>query len=634
MAVVTVTLFDGQTLTVEIGFSTTAGGGTVPWGGSSANITWTDVSAYVRAVSINRGRSTELDSYQAGTASVTLSNADRRFDPDYTAGAYYPNVTPVRPIRIKSGSTVMFFGFVDQWQQSYTVPTDAVAVVTCSDAFKFLNGLTLDSNYASLIKVDGAAAWYRMTEATGSTTISDTTGTYGIGRVTSGTLTSTTSLVAGDSNTAISLSGSQGITMPTSMPSAQRSTVELLISTSTTTNGSYAICTIGADESMLAFGMIVTAGVGKIQAWIGDFSGVAGVSVYSSTVTVNDGQPHHIVVGNDYLTGIVFYVDGVAGSSVTYTTATGPYTTTNVLGIPGTNTPTGYSFASNFTGTIDEFAFYKTALTATQIAAHYQARSGPAVETAGTRVTRVLNMMGWPTDSRTIDTTGDSVQAAAVQGANALTYLQNVAASDNGRFYISSDGKATYWSRNGLLGSSSYATSQATFGDSTGEKPYNAYVPQYNDQLVKNYVSVTREGGTAQIAYDSTSIGKYWQRNDSVSGLLITDDATAASLASVRLNTYKNPYTRITQVGVNPRSDTTLYTQVVGYDIGTRITIKRRPQGVGSAISADYVIEGVAHDITPDSWQTTWNVVPASATDFFVLDSSTLGVLDTSRLGY
>lgn len=627
----TVTLFDGQTLTVEIGFSTTAGGSTVPWGGASANITWTDVSAYVRTVSISRGRSSELDSYQAGTASIVLSNADRRFDPDYTAGPYYPNVTPVRPVRIKSGSTVMFFGFVDQWQQDYVVPSDATAVISCSDAFKFLNLLTLDSNYASLVRVDGAAAWYRLNEATGSTTISDSVGAYGIGTVTSGTLTSTTGLVPSDTNTALAFNATNGITMPEVYPN----TVECLISTTTTTNGTYAIFHSGFDEFTIAFGMVVTAGVGKIQAWIGDGVGIGIAGVFNSNITVNDGQPHHVVVtyrGDGYFGNL--WVDGVAGTGVgSAVTVSLDYSEPPLLATPSANYVTGYTFSSKFTGTIDELAFYKTVLTSTQVAAHNTART-LSVESAGNRVARVLQMMGWPTDSRTVDTGGDNMQATTLQGQNALTYLQNIASSDFGRFYIGANGNATFWSRNGLLGSSTYSSSQATFGDGAGEKPYNAYVPQYNDQLVKNYVSVTREGGTAQVAYDSTSIGRYWQRNDSVTGLLVTSDTTAASVAAVRLATYKTPFTRITQVGVNPRADTTLYTQVVGYDIGTRITIKRRPQGVGSAISADYIIEGVAHEITADTWQTTWNVVPASATDFFVLDSSTLGVLDTSRLGY
>lgn len=42
---------------------------------------WTDVTAYVRGLNTTRGRSRELDRYQAGRLSAVLDNRDRRFDP-------------------------------------------------------------------------------------------------------------------------------------------------------------------------------------------------------------------------------------------------------------------------------------------------------------------------------------------------------------------------------------------------------------------------------------------------------------------------------------------------------------------------------------------------------------------------
>jgi len=47
-----------------------------------------DVTAFVRSVSIRRGRSRELDRFSTGTATVVFNNEDRRFDPLYSAGPY------------------------------------------------------------------------------------------------------------------------------------------------------------------------------------------------------------------------------------------------------------------------------------------------------------------------------------------------------------------------------------------------------------------------------------------------------------------------------------------------------------------------------------------------------------------
>ena len=114
-----VTLADGVVLTVEIGFSTTAGSGPVPINSTLASITWTDVSSDVRSCSIKRGRSSELDSFTTGSCQITFANADRKYDPEYASGTYYGKLTPGRPIRIKatppSGSaTGIFFGFTER----------------------------------------------------------------------------------------------------------------------------------------------------------------------------------------------------------------------------------------------------------------------------------------------------------------------------------------------------------------------------------------------------------------------------------------------------------------------------------------------------------------------------------------
>lgn len=76
---------------VEIGFGSA-------W--DAASPAWTDVTAYVRQVEIERGRSNDLDSFDIGTAYVELDNRDGRFNPTNTASPYYPNVKPRKQIRI------------------------------------------------------------------------------------------------------------------------------------------------------------------------------------------------------------------------------------------------------------------------------------------------------------------------------------------------------------------------------------------------------------------------------------------------------------------------------------------------------------------------------------------------------
>lgn len=117
-----------------------------------ADPSWTDVSEYVLdspGFDIDRGRSRELDSFQTGSASFTLINDDRRFDPFYEDGPYYGDLKPNVPVRIRVewGLTYTTFrGFVDGWPQTYT-PANVTAYVpiNCSDAFKLVSALALTS---------------------------------------------------------------------------------------------------------------------------------------------------------------------------------------------------------------------------------------------------------------------------------------------------------------------------------------------------------------------------------------------------------------------------------------------------------------------------------------------------------
>lgn len=64
-----------------------------------STVAWTEITAYVRACTLKRGRQHELSRTDPGSATVTLDNIDARFDPQNTAGPYYPNLKPMRRLR-------------------------------------------------------------------------------------------------------------------------------------------------------------------------------------------------------------------------------------------------------------------------------------------------------------------------------------------------------------------------------------------------------------------------------------------------------------------------------------------------------------------------------------------------------
>lgn len=99
-----------------------------------------DVTSDVQRVTVNRGRSRELDQYSSGTATIELKNKERKYDPLNTASAYYPYVIPRRYVRIKSNSLPVFAGLVNNWSLSYEKPQNSFVTASCSDAFALLAG--------------------------------------------------------------------------------------------------------------------------------------------------------------------------------------------------------------------------------------------------------------------------------------------------------------------------------------------------------------------------------------------------------------------------------------------------------------------------------------------------------------
>lgn len=649
-----VTLADGVVLTVEIGFSTTAGSGTVPINSTLASITWTDVSSDVRSCSIKRGRSSELDSFTTGSCQITFANADRKYDPEYASGTYYGKLTPGRPIRIKatppSGSaTGIFFGFIDQFNQQYTNPSDATAIVTASDAFKVMNLITLPSYWEYQVRADSALAWYRMDEVAGSTSIFNTISGANVGSwfTTAGAASSslsTSSIVPTDSNLAAQFDGGRYVSATGSSLSRSYNTglamaVSAWIQTSTTTDGRYGIFSAASSvaENRTAFGMVVSGGVGTIQAQIGDNFSYGSCSVISSAITVNDGKPHFIYARRTNSgTATRLWVDGVEATSSTTTTAANDSNPKDIVGGPFTGTSGGtYDFTSNFTGIIDEIVFDGSNLTDAQIVNRYAIGKGTYLtgNTASARITSLLTMAGWMSDGTNLTTATSTVQGIDTQGKTLLSALKECETADQGRLFIDGSGKVAFISHNALATTATYNTSQRTFGDSTSELPFTDIEFIYNDQLVKNRVVIGRQNGPTFTTNDTTSQSQYFIRTDSQSGLINDTDQAIVDAANVRLALYKQPAMRIQTLGVNPRANTTIYTGLIGDEIGTRITVKRRPQSVGTVISKELLIEGVSHDIGPMSWSSTYNLSPAPLA-FFILNSSTFGVLDTNLLGY
>ena len=131
---------------------------------TSSTRTWVDITTYVRQFTITRGRKDALSRPEVGTLSLTLQNDSGRFDPTNTAGAYSPNVLPMRRVRVlaqwNSVTYNLFHGHIEDWPLSF--PNDgknALVGVRAVDALAVLNLFDLagKSYAAQVADVRGSA---------------------------------------------------------------------------------------------------------------------------------------------------------------------------------------------------------------------------------------------------------------------------------------------------------------------------------------------------------------------------------------------------------------------------------------------------------------------------------------------
>jgi hypothetical protein len=215
-------------------------------------------------------------------------------------------------------------------------------------------------------------------------------------------------------------------------------------------------------------------------------------------------------------------------------------------------------------------------------------------------------------------------------GSNVLSYMQLIARSDFlSWLFASADGTLTL--RPVVQWSTAYdnwtpGAAVASFGGAN--IPYQSITAQYGSETLYSHVSADTAAIDAQTAVVADLAA--WTldygppRRLTVADLLIDGDTTTPAaytaqevtleLAESLLAFYEAPAFRITEISIELAGlSTANQNTVLGIDIAEAVAISFTPNGITPAISQTVAVQGIAHDITPDSHVVTLSVIDYTA---------------------
>lgn len=433
------------TLAVDIGFATDPG---LP-------PTWVDISEYVRSASIRRGRSHELDRVEAGTATVLLDNRDGRFDPANALSPYWPNVLPMRQVRIRATwegvGYILFRGYIESWPQSWASGGvgDATVTLQAVDGFKPFALATLNGTFASGLSGDRIAA-------------------------------------------VLSAIGWPGNLLSTNQASIETDTTGWTVNANCTIVRSLAQAQDGVASLSLT-----AVGAGAMSAYA--VSGTAAITpgqTYTAVASFRAATTSRSCRLSIAFNGPSGFLGDTTGSSVS--DGTGGWTQATVQMIAP---------ADAISATL-----YVEVLGAGASEGHYVDQIG--IEAGTSTVWQHPRS----SEFRAIDAGNSLVQAGTLADVAALAHIQEVETTEDGIFFISREGVAVFLDRNRIISSTLDATLY-TWGDAGLENRYEDLVPAFDDSQIWGEAVVSAPGKTDATALSASSVRRFFGRTRTVAGL-------------------------------------------------------------------------------------------------------------------
>jgi hypothetical protein len=598
---------------VEIGFD---------HGPYELNPTWTPVTQWVWEMNIERGRSDDWGDFD-GSASVTLNNRDRRFDPYFTSGPYFGKLLPRRQIRIRAqtieaGVTTthdVFRGFIDGWNPQWTdAGTNSSVTLSCFDAFQLLGSEQLPADWSrSYILSTNPRHYYPCDEPVTpfSTGRLADYGNFPLPMTVTTAASSGSQLAVGLVNN--SITGTSADAANSALGNVNNSPGSFSVSTwaiaDASSSGSSQFLQGTINNHTFYFGY--SNATNKFFVEISEPS-FANTKIATTNISGWDAGMSRLMsfTWDSGSRSINIFIDGLLLAT----------TTTNSAGIV---VPVN-EVINIGTGSVQQVIVWDGIQSQAVFQEIYKYSTVSLAETTAARFQRIIAQSPFPAAltspasapvNSVLDITDDAPFIAPE--------LRKVATSEGGPIFVSKAGVITMFNQLQQFSQTKSLTSQVTYGNSGTDMGTTVELSPDGDSM-RNVVNVTMSQGGVYNQENSTSTNAYGAASMSLDTQVQTL-ANAQALANIATGWGGNIYPRLSPIDVVLDS-TNIWKPTLDLELMERITVNVKPP-TGNTISTPMLVQSIRHQVEPGFWQTS---IEGSArwAAVFIINKSLIGGTD------
>lgn len=356
------------------------------------------------------------------------------------------------------------------------------------------------------------------------------------------------------------------------------------------------------------------------------------------TNLVNDGNVHMVAWILSTSGGTIsLYLDGILQGTFSHS---GLYPGIQTSGTPYIaigGRPVSGVLQGDFAGTVQDWALFNTSnLTSTNIAALYVL--GSKFQHAHTTTDRTQDCLDIALGQTAYNNVPQNIQGNSLCfpepnqliQTTALSYIAQVAATENGYFFQTPNGTVTQYPINYVQTNPTSTTSQGVYADNpTSSFHYLAQNFQFQQNNEDLYSTIqimqstgadptTATGAPVQLATlgqfiavtNNTAASVFGSSTLQQSGILLANQTDITFLANLLLARYQYPIPQVASLTLSS-ADTVNLPQMLGRGLWDRVTVDRGGPGE-VPFTQDSVIEEITHsiDVTTPVWTTTYSLSP------------------------